>query len=117
MRWLKSLWERRRTMNAPYEVRIVLGPRFCEIDPGELFVNNGDAVTFINGTEGLVRLFFGGPEPFEVDLVDLKPGEQSRPLTVRSSQKPPKSFQYAVYSAARRAFGVGGSNPRIIIMQ
>jgi hypothetical protein len=104
-------------MDTAHQVKIELGGRFCEIEPGDLFVRNGDAVTFTNGTDGLLRIFFGGPEPFEVDLIDLKPGEQSRPLTVRSSQKPPKSYQYAVYSAARRAFGVGGSNPRIIIMQ
>jgi hypothetical protein len=104
-------------MTTSHTVVIELGKRFCEIDPGDRFVKNGDTVTFVNGTDGLVRIFFGGAEPFEVDLIDLKPGEQSRPLTARSSQKPPKSFQYAVYSAARRAFGVGGSNPRIIVME
>jgi len=103
-------------MTASHQVVMELGKRFCEIDPGDLFVRVGDTVTFTNGTGGLLRIFFGGKELFEVDLIDLRP-DASVQLTVKPSQEPPKSFQYAVYSETRRAFGVGGSNPRIIVLR
>ena len=104
-------------MNTAHEVHIDLGGRFCEVDPGELFIGEGDTVTFVNKTKDVVRIFFGGSEPLGKDLIDLPPEERSGPLVVRSPEKTPKTYQYAVYSAARRAFGVGGSNPRIIVLR
>jgi hypothetical protein len=104
-------------MGASYEVLIERGGRFCEIEPGELFVNTNDTVTFVNKTRARVRIFFGGSVPLGKELIDLGPGDHSEPLLVKPPEKKLKSYQYAVYSAELKAFGVGGSNPRIIIMQ
>jgi hypothetical protein len=105
-------------MEAPktHDVRIVVGKNFCEIEPGDVFATNGDSVTFTNDTAAPVTLFFGNRALFDREMVRLEAGQVFGPIPI-GKIPPPRSFQYAVYSDRTGAFGVGGSSPRIIIMQ
>jgi len=99
-----------------HAVTILVGRKFCEIDPGDVFANGGDTVIFTNATKAPVILFFGNPALFERGQVEIKPEDPPVALTVgRGLAK--RSFQYAVYSEKTGTFGVGGSSPRIIVMQ
>lgn len=98
----------------PHKVLIDVGKRFCEISPGDLFVRAGETVVFVNETGARVLLLFGNRALFDRELIEIIAGGNSGPLTV-GSIPPPRSFQYAVYSDKTGTFGVGGSNPRIIL--
>lgn len=99
----------------PHEITLLVGRKFCEIEPGDAFVRSGDRVVFINRTGGRAVLYFGNPALFRRELLEMKDEGPSEPLTV-GEITPPRSFQYAVYSDKTGAFGVGGSSPRIIVM-
>lgn len=99
-----------------HEVTILVRGPLCAIEPGDLFVERGDRIVFVNATKKGVTLLFGNPALFKRKLIEISAGGTSRPLTV-GSIRPPRLFEYAVYSERTGAFGVGGSNPRIIIME
>jgi hypothetical protein len=99
-----------------HEVAILVGRKFCEIEPGDLFLRNGDRVVFINQTGARVVLYFGNRALFDRELLEMKGDGPSEPLVLRPNP-PPRSFQYVVYSERTGTFGVGGSSPRIIVMQ
>jgi hypothetical protein len=99
-----------------HRVVIDYGKRFCEVEPGDLPVKNGDKVEFFNDTGMGIVLFFGNPALFGVPSVPLKPRDTFGPAPL-GPLPAKKSFQYAVYCERTASFAVGGSNPRIIVVQ
>jgi hypothetical protein len=103
-------------MEELHRVEIRKGEIYCEVVPGDLFALPGQTVSFANGTGDVVRVFFGGRDLFDTNMIEI-PKDRSVELTLRKDLARRKSYHYAVYCEVRHAFAVGGSNPRIIIME
>lgn len=97
-------------------VQIGIGENYCEVVPGDLFASPGQTVRFGNSTPNVVRIFFGGRELFGEIQIEV-PSKGSVELTLSEDLTRRKSYHYAVFCEERHAFAVGGSNPRIIIME
>lgn len=102
-----------------------------QVSKGLAFVRNGtveavvgEEVVFKNSTDRAARLFFPEARLF-TELRELGPvievpaGGRSRAFTVAPQPGAKKriAYEYGFFSAATRSFAVGGSNPKIIILE
>lgn len=85
----------------------------CVVDPGQVHVKSGTKVTLMATNTGAIVLF-PTKDLFDRQVVPIKRG-RAVSLTVKAQKKRRGRYPYAVFSTHCRSFGIGGSEPEMIV--
>ena len=116
----KAAAKKSKKLAAPVEITIEVSSGICTVTPGHADVAIGRDVTWINNTAERVIVFF----PHDKVLGNLlkkafhhsvKAGKDFTKAGPSDSALKGVHFRYAVYSQQSDCFGVGASDPEIIV--